>query len=252
MRPLLFLFLVSVPAAAAPRDFPFTWTSKTSAAGQSSLEAWATPRLVRTEDFFRLDTRVAWTHGVARTLESQLSLDLDFERTDLTQGVDPKLTSLWRWTTWREGTPFAMAGLGRISLGLDQFEVEARLIADFRLDRVVLALNASAARTVFWNGRTGVDTRLEENFAVKYVVSKGVTAGLELRAKSAWMAREYQGTAIYVGPALTFTVEKFWVTVGAFTQVAADKAKADRELAEPNELRDNERFVLRLTFGADT
>ena len=252
MRLLFAVVVWSVPALAAPRDFPFTWTSRTAAAGQSSLEAWFTPRLVRTADYFRLDTRVAWTHGVTRTVETQLSMDLDFESTNKSQGVDPKVTSLWRWTTWREGTPFAVGGLGRVSLGLDQFEAEARLFADLKLDRVIVALNASAARALFWNGREGVDTRLEESFAAKYIVSTGVTVGLEFRAKSAWKLREYQGTALFVGPAFTFTHPKFWVSLGGSTQVAADKANADRPLAEPNELRDNERFVLRLAVGADT
>jgi hypothetical protein len=252
MRPLLVVALLSLPAVAAPRDFPFTWTSRTAPAGQSSFEAWLTPRLVRTDDFLQLDTRVVWTHGVSRTLETQLSMDLDFQRTNFTQGLDPKLTSLWRWTTWREGTPFAVGGLGRVSLGLDLFEAEARLFADWKLARVVLALNASASRALFWNGREGVDTRLEESFGAKYLVSPAVAFGLELRAKSSWKQREYQGTAIYVGPALTFTHEKFWVTLGGFTQVAADKANADRPLAQPDELRDNERFVLRLVVGANT
>jgi len=66
------------------------------------------------------------------------------------------------------------------------------------------------------------------------------------------MLREYQGTALYVGPALTLTNPAFWVTIGGYAQVAADKANADRSLVEPNELRDNERFVLRLVFGANT
>lgn len=252
MRLLFVAVLLAVPAAAAVRDFPFTWTSRTSAAGQSSLEAWFTPRLVRTDDYFKLDTRVAWTHGVTRTVESQLSMDFDFEGTSKTQGVDPKLTSLWRWTTWRENTPFAVGGLGRVSLGLDQLEVEARLLADLKLERVLLALNVSASRALFWNGRVGVDTRLEESFAAKYVISPGAAVGLEVRAKSSWKEREYQGTAIYTGPSLTFTHAKFWVTLGGYAQVAADKADADRELEEPNELRDNERFVLRLAFGSDT
>lgn len=253
MRPLLLLvLLLSVSAVAAPREFPFTWTSKTSAAGQSSFEGWFTPRFVRTADYFRLDTRVAWVHGVTRTVESQLSLDLDFERTDLTQNLDPRFTSLWRWTTWREGTPFAVAGLGRVSLGLDQLEVEARLIADLHLGRVVLALNASGSRSVFWAGRQGIDTRLEENLGVRYAVSTGVSAGLEVRARSAWREREYQGTAIFMGPALMFTHSKFWVTIGGYAQVASEKAKADRDLPEPAELRDNERFMLRLVIGADT
>ena len=51
---------------------------------------------------------------------------------------------------------------------------------------------------------------------------------------------------------MTFTHSKFWVTLGGYTQVAADKANADRSLKEPNELRDNERFVFRVAVGADT
>jgi hypothetical protein len=189
---------------------------------------------------------------VSRTVETQLSMDLDFENTDKVHTFDPRVTSLWRWTTWRQGTPFAVGGLGRLSLGFDQFEVEARLFADWQLGRVLLALNVSAARALFWNGREGVDTHLEESFAAKYVISPGATVGFEIRAKSAWKVREYQGTGIYAGPALTFTHPRFWVTIGGYTQFAADKAKADRDLMEPNELRDNERFVLRLSFGANT
>lgn len=252
MRPLLFLALLSLPAIAAPREFPFSWTSSVSAPAKSSLELWFTPRLVRTNDYFRLDTRAVWTHGVTSNVETQLSLDLDFQRTDKTDGVEPKVTSLWRFTTWREKSPFGVAGLARVSLGLDQLEFEGRLIADLRLGRVVLALNASASRSVFWNNRVDVDTRLEETFATKYAISPGVSAGLELRAKSGWQERIYQGTALYVGPSMTFTHPKFWITLGAYAQVAADRANADRELPEPAELRDNERFVLRLIFGADT
>jgi hypothetical protein len=252
MRPLLVLALLSVPAVAATRDFPFTWTSRTSEAGQSSLEAWITPRLVRTDDFVRIDTRAVWTRGVTRTVEAQLSMDMDFEGTKFTRVFDPRFTSLWRWTTWRQDTPFAVGGLGRLSLGFGQFEVEGRLFADWQLDRVLMALNVSAARSLFWDGREGVDTRLEESFGAKYRISPTATVGFEIRAKSAWKLREYQGTALYVGPALTFTNPAFWVTVGGYAQVAADKANADRSLVEPNELRDNERFVLRLAFGANT
>ena len=179
-------------------------------------------------------------------------MDMDFENTTTTRVFEPKVTSLWRWTTWRQNTPFAVGGLGRVSLGLDQFEVEARLFADWQLDRVLLALNVSAARGLFWNGREGVDTRLEESFAARYAISSTASIGFELRAKSAWKLREYQGTAIYAGPTLTFTNPKFWVTLGGYAQVSADKANADRPLTEPNELRDNERFVLRLAFGANT
>jgi hypothetical protein len=249
---LLLVVLLAVPAVAAPRDFPLTWSSHTSEAGEDSLEAWITPRIARTDDFVQLDTRLAWTKGVARTLESQLSLDLDFQRTDLTQGVDPKVSSLWRWTTWRANSPFAVAGIGRVSLGLDQFEVEGRLVADLTIQRALIALNISGSRALFWNDRTGVDTRLEESLGVKFALSSTAAFGVEVRVKSSWEKRAYKGTAVYTGPVLTWTHPAFWISFGAYAQVAAEKAPEDKALAEPQELRDNERFVLRFSFGLVT
>jgi hypothetical protein len=40
--------------------------------------------------------------------------------------------------------------------------------------------------------------------------------------------------------------------VGGYAQVAAQRGDGDRGEAEVQELRDNERFVLRLTVGANT
>lgn len=254
MGALVFAALVSLPcAAAAPRDFPFTWTSKTLTAGRSSVEGWVTPRFGKVDEtYFRVDYRLSWNHGVTKNVESQLSVDLDWLSSERPQRLDPKVSSLWRWTTWREGSPFAVGGLGRVSVGLGLFEMEARLFADLRIDRVLFALNASASRALFWGSRDEIDTRLEESFALKFALSNHASVGLEVRAKSSWAKREYQGTALFVGPTLSFTHQYFWVTFGGYAQVAADKANADRALAEPNELRDNERFMLRLAFGENT
>lgn len=253
MRALLALaIVVALPVTAAPRDFSFTWTTRTSAAGTDGFEAWLTPRLVRfDETYARLEPRVAWVAGVAKGLEAQTSIDFDVESTLLSAQVDPRLSSLWRWTTWRPGAPFSMGGLGRLSGGPGFFEAEGRLLADLEVGRVLVSLNVSAARALFWNGRSGVDTHLEELFGLRVSVSSTASLGLEARARSGWRERVYAGTALYVGPTLTFTNPRFWVSVGGGVQVAADKAQADRELEEPNELRDNERYVLRLALGVN-
>lgn len=250
MRHLPLLLLLSLPALGAQRELPFTWTSRTSEAGHSGLEVWLTPRLVRSDDYFRLDARAIWTHGVARALETQLSVDVDIERTGSTEGLDPKLSSLWKWTTWGL-SPFAVGGMGRLSLGPNQFEAEARLIADLRLGRLLVALNASAARALFWKGREGVDTRLEESLAVQFAISPQASVGLEGRGKSSWAGREYRGSAVYVGPTLAFRHPKFWVMLGGYAQIAAQKAGPARFVEEPSELTDNERFIFRLALGGD-
>ncbi|MBL8915494.1 MAG: hypothetical protein JNM17_32620 [Archangium sp.] len=251
-RLLPLVVLLSLPAFGVPRDFPFTWSTQTNEAGKSEFEGWLTSRIARTDDFVRFDGRLAWTIGVARTLESQLAVEPETERTDKSTTLDGKLSNLWRWTTWRQGTPFAVGGLGRISLGVDRLELEGRLIADLKIDRFFFALNVSAERSEFWNGRTGVDTRLEESLGVRFALSSTASFGVEGRVKTSWEKRLYRGTAVYVGPTLAFTNPYFWISLGAFAQVAAERGDGDRGATEPQELRDNERFVLRLTVGAIT
>lgn len=219
------------------------------AAGKSQLEGWLTPRIIRTDDFLAMDTRVVWTHGVARTLESQLSMDFDWQSTTLATTFDPRITSLWRWTTWRDPSPFAVSGIGRATVGFNSFELEARLVADLRIDKVLVAINVAAARSLFWNGRTGVDTHLEENFGIRYQLTAGAAVGLELKGRSGWEGRAHAGTALYVGPAFTFTPGPFWLTLGGYWQAASWKADADKGTAERQELRDNERFQVRAVFG---
>ena len=249
MRAILVLSLWATVASATPRELPFTWTTRTQDVGTSQLEAWVTPRLIRTDDYLRMDSRLVFSHGVTTNLDTQLSMDFDFEHRLLSASFDPQVTSLWRWTTWRQKSPFAMGGIGRASLGFDHAEFEGRLLADLRLDRVLLALNVSASRALLWNGRTGVDTRLEEDVGLQYRVTPALAVGLEVRGRSAWAGREYFGTAAYVGPNITFSYPSFWVTFGMMVQVAAQKATQDADTAEKQELRDNERFQLRLSFG---
>jgi len=250
---LLFFCLLGSVASAAPRDFPFTWTSQTQDTGKSQFELWFTPRIARTDDFVLFEGRLGWTYGVAKNLETMLAVDADLTRTDLTQGMEGKVSNIWRWTTWRSaGSPFSAGGVGRISLGIDRLELEGRLLADLKVDRVLFALNVSGERSLFWNGRTGVNNRLEESLGVRFALSKTATFGVEARVKSSWEDRLYRDPGVYGGDSYGWTVPLLWIHVGGFAQVAAERGDGDRGAAEVQELRDNERFVLRLTVGANT
>lgn len=253
LRTQLLVVLVALPAFAAPRDFPFAWTNRTAKAGENGGEVWFTPRIERTTDFVQWDARLAWVHGVTDSLESQLSLDLDVIHTNAGDRLDPRASSLWRWAAWRGvEAPIQIGGQGRFSIAPDMLELEARFVFDVELGKVLFAFNAAGTRSIFWNGRTGIDTRLEENVALRYQFASFASIGLEGRGRSAWAANDYQGTAIYLGPSLTFTAKDFWVSLGGLAQIAAVKNEADKALTEPLTLRDNERFVLRLSFGGVT
>lgn len=237
----------------AERDFALTWTSATLSAGHHDLEAWVTPRLVRADDAFALtEARFVLTAGLSEWLETSAALELPFLSSPTSSTVDPRVSSLWKFAPWKAGGPLGFGGLARVSVGFDVLELEARLFVDKRLGRLLLAANASYERSFFRIPRTGVDTRLEESVGARFALGEHATFGLELRVKSSFRRLWYQGSAVYVGPTMSFRLAHTWVSVGALAQVAADKAKADRGNGEPAELRDNERFVLRLVVGSHT
>lgn len=245
--------LLAASAPAAERDFGFSWTSRVLDRGRDDLEVWLTPRIARLDPGFSIvDTRFVWTHGVVKDLEAQVSLDLGFQNSDRAHSVDPRVTSLWRWAPFHADGPIGFGVLGRASLGTDVLEAEARLLADKQLGDVLLAANVAAEQSFLWNGRTGVTTRLEATLGVTYAVAPFARVGLEARLKSSFARGDYDGTALYVGPSLAFRFRPLWFTIAATIQAAADQVEADRGTSEPMTLRDDERFVLRFTFGFPT
>lgn len=232
------------------RDFALTWSTHTLAQGHQSLEVWVTPRVARADPQFLLtDTRIAFAVGLLPSLETQVSIDLNLQSNLFTSSVDPRVSSLWRWSPFKSDGPLGVGLIGRGSLGFDVSELEARLVLDKQLGRVLIAVNASYARSYFWNGRSGINNRLDESLGARFAISPNATMGLEFRLKSAFTGTDYQGSALYVGPTLSFHWSRVWLAVGLTAQVGADKAAGDRGNGEPLELRDNERFVARIILG---
>lgn len=250
-RAVAFLVALSwATSGATPRAFPLTWTSQTLEVGAHDFQAWLTPRIARTDDSLVLtDTRVAISTGVAPHLEALFGLDLDFVANRSSTRIDPRLTTVWRWAPLTASGVLGAGGFARASIGFDSAELEVRLFADMQLGKLLLAANGSAARRLFWGGRTGVDTHLEESLGARYAVGSSASFGLELYLRSGFQDGAYQGTGVYVGPSFSFSFGRVWLSLGATAQVAADKAPADRGNGQPLELRDNERFMGRVVVG---
>jgi hypothetical protein len=247
------VFVLSSRSFAAERDFAFTWTTHLLERGRDDLEAWVTPRIARVDPGYSLvDVRFAWTHGVGRHLESQVSLDTGFENDVRAHSVDARVTGLFRWAPRKATDTVGLGALGRASVGTDVLDVEARFLADKLLGAVLVAANVSVSHAFFWNARTGVTTRLETSSGVAYLLAPFARTGLELRVKSSFASGAYQGTAFSIGPTLAFRFKPLWFTLTATAQIAAHQAQEDRSSSEPLTLRDDERFVLRLSFGFPT
>lgn len=250
------VLLLAAPAVcAAERAFPFTWDSTTLAPKEQELTFWMTPRLLRqnslTAPFSRIEARTAFSFGVTSWLEGSVAGDVVMDdEGQKGQAVDAKLSTWWRAAPWKAKDVLGVSLLLRGSLGFGGLELEARLVLDKRLGDVWLALNSAALRGFFFDGASGVDTHLEQSAAVGYVLTKAhVTVSAEARARSGFLAGRYQGTAFYLGPAITLSQPRWWLSATVQAQAAADRHPDDRALQESLELRDNERFVVRFVAG---
>ena len=245
--------LLAGSSVAAPRAFPFTWDSGNFTAGQTEV------RFALTEGIFK-STAVPYTKtglelqvglGINEHLETLFGFDADIEAFAVDQTrADARVSNTWRYSPLHATDVVGLSLAGTASLGFDVFGLELRAIADKQLGRVLLAANASVQRSVFWSNRTGVDQRFEQALAARFCVNEAFSAGLEGLAHEAFNGSAYQGTAFFVGPTFSYAGRRWWLSVGAMAQIAADKARADRGNGEPLEIRDNERFMVRVAFGA--
>jgi hypothetical protein len=239
--------------ARAERPFPFTWTSSTEAKGTASPQLWLTLRSGRPTPFDLLEARGWVGLGIARNVDLHLGLDADLllrRRED--KQLDGRLSAQARYRFFEPTEVLGLALLARAGVGVAATQLEARLIIDRVFGDVLLAANSAFERTIFWDRRDAIETRLEHSVALRLSVTTDVSAGLELRARQAWRSTEYQGTAFLVGPTLSIRTKVAWFSVGASAQVASHKAAGDRGDGQPIIFRDDERFVIRLVVAAPT
>ncbi|MBE2251468.1 MAG: hypothetical protein IAE78_18145 [Myxococcus sp.] len=247
------LVMVVATAASAERAFPYTWTSATRAAKTSDAELWLSVRSGRPAPFDLLELRGWASAGVGKRVDLHFGLETEvalrrFEQKDL----DGRVSALARYRLFDADDVIGVALLARAGFGVASAVLEARLVLDRQAGDVLVALNSSFERTVYWDRRDAIDSRLEHSVALRLAVTPEVSAGVEVRARQAFASGVYQGTAIYGGPALTVSTKWAWLSIGFVAQVASDKAEGDRGDGQRIIFRDDERFGVRLVVGAPT
>lgn len=248
----LLVALSAAPSLAAPRDHAFTWTSATTPEGESDFQVWSTPRLGRYANFARVENRLGWSFGVHSRLETLLFLDVAPEASGplYDSRFDGRVASAWHVRLsdpQDDGLGFSV--LGEVAVGLRSFDLEARLIVDKNWGPFSVALNVSAAHAFFYGTTGSSNTWVEESLAATYRIPAGFGMGFEFRSRLSFRRERRLGNAFMVGPNLSFQSKNFWVAFSFLPQVAAIKGPDSVGDGEPLELRDNERFVGRLTLG---
>jgi hypothetical protein len=242
--------LLLASSASADRPFPWTWTSSTQPLHTTDVELWLSGRSTRLTPYDVVELRGYVSTGPVKRVDVRLGLETELALQRREQkALDGRVAAIVRYRFLDPTDVLGLALMGRGAFGIASAVMEGRLVLDRVVGDVLFALASSFERTIFWDRRDAIETRLEHGFAMSLRVNPDVTAGVEVRARQALKSGEYQGTAFYGGPTLSIVTKWAWFSVGAVVQFASHKAAGDKGNGQALIFRDDERFGLRLIVG---
>jgi hypothetical protein len=246
----LLSLLLGLPALAGERTLTWSYDSGVLPPGSKELELWSTARFGRPGGFTGFDNRAELELGVVPELQTSVYLNFSTARE---QGVDTQTWSLsneWKWKLLDAvADAFGFALYGEATVGVLEEELEAKLIFDKRIGRLLLALNLVGALN--WESADGTWTHGQEFEATSgaaYTLGAGFVLGVEARLNCLWQSGPgFLGGAVFLGPVVSFLQPTWWVSLSFTPQVAGFGGNARSGL----ELTQYERYNLRLLAGFD-
>lgn len=248
--------LGAMPGAANERHFSYTYESGVLPPGEREFELWTTYRTGRHELYVRLDHRAEFEMGLTDRLMTSFYLnwqDITQEKADTSPpSTFEGISSEWKYKLSDPvADGFGSALYGELGLATDEVELEGKLILDKRAGKNLYAYNL----TIEPEWEVGAEeTELEEvglenNLAFTHFFRPRTSAGLELRNHLAFTEEHKPAyIALFLGPVVSHTAEKWWVTCTALGQLPALKKSAE----DPDSkliLDDHERYNLRLLLS---
>ena len=253
---ILFLvfFVFAVSTQSNERKFSYTYQSGVLGKGNKELEIWTTARIGKDIPYYaRLDQRMEFEWGITNKLQTAFYLNFRNVSQDDGTGMESEfefqgISSEWKYqfsSPRKNAVGFAL--YGELGLNTDEAEIEAKLIFDKHVKKNTFALNL-----VFENewelssGEAESEFVFEGDLAWCYVISNSFSAGIELRNHNEVVEGEWEHSALFAGPVLSFSQPSWWLTLTVLPQVAALKGKT----GESNLVLDeHEKLETRLLFS---
>ena len=255
-RTVLPLFALSTVlpsvAEASERRFTDTYESSVLNPGNLELELWSSLRAGRASFYNRMEQRLEVELGVAQGL--QTSLYLNTKAVTKAEGNDrvtefefAGVSNEWKYKLTdpvADAVGSALYVEGTLSTG--EAELEAKIIVDKRIDKLLLALNlVGEYEVVFEHPETETEVVFEADLALGYFFTTALFAGVEVRSHTVFVGDETL-SALYAGPTVSYATERWWVALSILPQLPL---KIAGEQASGPELDDHERLNARLLLG---
>jgi len=244
---------VATAAAANERHFGFTYETAVLPPGEREVEVWITPRVGREEHYLRFDNRVEFEVGLMDRLMTAFYLNGNALSERVGDGLQSSfefagVSSEWKYKLLDPvADPLGLSIYGEVTWSPTVVELEAKLILDKRIGRVLLAANVVVEQELGLElNRVAPETDIELDLAAGYYLTDRLILGLELRNVNVVVPAGWAYSALYFGPTLAYARENWWVSLSIQPQLPALKRSAPASLLV---LDDQERFNARLLFS---
>lgn len=254
------ILLDQTTTPANDRRFTYIYETSVLPRGAREFEIWNTYRTDRGYFYRRLDQRMEFEFGLGGNVMSALYLNTSWRLQDA-NGAEPggeavpgqeiSISSEWKYKLMdRVASPVGLGLYGEATLGLNELELEGKLLLDKQINNFLFAFNGVVEQeweTELENGKTETAKELavEFNFGASYQVSNAFSLGLEIRNHNIVEEGKLEKSALFMGPVLAYTEENWWAALTLMPQVKGLKG----ENAEGLELDDHEKVEARLLFS---
>jgi hypothetical protein len=249
-------------AAAHGRRFAYTHQSSVLPAQASEMEFWNTFRFSRDYFYRRLDSRVEFEYGVSGSTMTAFYLNHEMKTFDSGEGSPGgskatestvSVSNEWKFKIADPAAdPFGFALYTEGTIGLEEAELEGKLIFDKQLGSALLACNLVLEHeweTEINNGTTetarvfmpGIDA------GAAWYVTPTLSIGLEGRYLHLLVGGTLAHSALFLGPSIAFSSDKLWLAFTFLPQIA----NLTGRVSGPIDLVEFERYQARLLFSLE-
>jgi hypothetical protein len=249
-------------AWADERRFTYTYEPEVLPAGGMEFEQWATLRTQRTknvdqENYNKWEIREELEYGVSDRYSVSLYLNTSSEsfRESSTQTDFSK----FRFDGISVENRYMLLNPGDHQIGLTLYveprfsgseaELEEKIIIGQRYGDWKWAFNLSHATEWFENLRA-TEGEFEASFGISKDIGKSWSLGIELRNHNEIPEyREWENTALFLGPTITYRKEKWWAALSLLPQIYGTNFTKTPDHNSTLELEGHERVNVRLIIG---
>lgn len=240
---------------AQDRIFNYTYQSGVLNVGQREIEPWTTFRWGRKNFYRAYDQRIEFELGVAKNLQTAFYLNAKYVAQNkdslMQKETEFSLSNEWKYKISDPvADPVGFALYQEIKIAPSEVELESKLIFDKRIGPSIVAFNAVGAVEFENEVKKGKDRsehefELEADIGWSYQINRGLYLGIEVRNHNEIVEGEWEHSALFAGPTLSYTRDNFWVNITVMPQLAGLKGSTYKGLV----LDEHERLETRLIFS---